>query len=169
MSSPCLLVTLFSKRTLGVCADLAAEAIPAFTDAGEFGAGEFTPGKQAGKHQDRGMSSCSTGRAAETEHLHPSRVGKIAGNAAHEAHGPRQYRDSVQHVGQPGLSRARRSCHRDRPTGRPWSRADPCLPGFWTASAMRVTSSGAMTERTTSQCGTGMRLGRDDRDELVPQ
>ena len=47
MSLPCLLVTLFAKRTLGVCADLAAEAIPAFTDAGEFGAGEFTPGKQA--------------------------------------------------------------------------------------------------------------------------
>ena len=55
MSSPCLLVTLFAKRTFGVCADLAAEAIPAFTDAGEFGAGEFTPGKQAGKHRSRNV------------------------------------------------------------------------------------------------------------------
>lgn len=103
MSSPCLLVTLFAKRTFGVCADLAAEAIPAFTDAGEFGAGEFTPGKQAGKHQIKECRLVVQGTRGNAEHLHPFRVGKIARNAAHKAHGPRQYRDSVQHVGQPGF------------------------------------------------------------------
>lgn len=82
MSSPCLLVTLFAKRTLGVCADLAAEAIPAFTDAGEFGAGEFTPGKQAGKHQIKECRLVVQGTRGNAEHLHPFRVGKIAGNTA---------------------------------------------------------------------------------------
>ena len=71
MSSPCLLVTLFAKRTFGVCADLAAEAIPAFTDAGEFGAGEFTPGKQAGKHQIKECRLVVQGTRGNAEHLHP--------------------------------------------------------------------------------------------------
>ena len=132
MSSPCLLVTLFAKRTLGVCADLAAEAIPAFTDAGEFGAGEFTPGKQAGKHQIKECRLVVQGTRGNAEHLHPFRVGKIAGNAAHEA----------------------RRVMSSGSTDRPPVVTSRSAPASWisrTASAMRFTSSGAMTERTTSQ------------------
>lgn len=56
MSLPCLLVTLFSKEHLGYVQILQPGVpTPAFTDAGEFGAGEFTPGKQAGSTRSRNV------------------------------------------------------------------------------------------------------------------
>ena len=154
MSSPCLLVTLFSKRTLGVCADLLAKRQPpAFTDAGEFGAGEFTPGKQAGKHQIEECRLVVQGARGNAEHLHP-----LPGWAAdrREIRPGGSWSPAI-----PGLRAARRStrlragrggsCHRDRPTGRPWSQE--IGSASWisrTASAMRHIVR-AMTERTTSQ------------------
>ena len=141
------------QKNTWVCADLAAEAIPAFTDAGEFGAGEFTPGKQAGKHQIKECRLVIQGTRGERRAPASLPGGKIARNTAHEASWSPAIRDSVQHVGQPGFEQgaAGHVIGIDRQAARGHEQIGPCSWISRTASAMRVTSSGAMTERTTSQ------------------
>lgn len=122
---------IFQKNTW-VCADLAAEAIPAFTDAGEFGAGEFTPGKQAGKHQIKECRLVIQGTRGNAEHLHPFRVGKIARNTAHEAHVPGNTGTPCSTSVNPASSRARRvmSSGSDRQAARGHEQIGPCLLDF---------------------------------------